>query len=151
MLRPIVFEISFDQAAYDTYAAWSAWAAASCIERNRDHLWMLDLEWPDTDDDDYGAVNLACNYCHTSGHDVWGDTAEFISVGTPDSDNFAEVVPGVALDLDVPVRHLARRAGRIPVKVTLWQESYYSYFYGSTEYDAGLTIEAIGPPEWEEE
>ena len=67
-------ETTYDQAAWDLQAAWSAWAAASCVERHRDHLWYLHLDHPDDD----SRISIACDYCHTSGYDVWNDFAEYL-------------------------------------------------------------------------
>jgi hypothetical protein len=136
-------ETTYDQAHADNAWAWSQWAAASCIERHGDHLWYLDLYHPEED----STVGLSCDYCHISGYDVWNDTAEFI--GTEREDGSTGILDGVLLDLDAPIRHDGTRAGRVPVRVTLWQTTYHGYDY--TEYDAGLTLAQLGPVEWEDD
>jgi uncharacterized protein YfaP (DUF2135 family) len=128
----------FDQAHADNAWAWSQWAAASCIERNGDHIWYLELHHPD---DGHG-VALTCDYCGTTGHEVWDDFAEW-----PEGQ-----IEGVQLaDVMGTVTHNAPRAGRVRVEVEFWSNTYYSHYYGTDEYDAGVTITQLEPVEWEDD
>ena len=128
----------FDQAYADNAWAWSQWAAASCIERHGDHLWYLDLYHPE---DGHG-VALTCGYCHTTGGDAFDDFAEW-----PEGH-----IEGVELRDDMGVTlHNAPQAGRVRVDVKFWSTSYYSHYYGTDEYDAGITITQLEPVEWEDD
>lgn len=126
----------FDQAAWDLQAAWSAWAAESCIERHGNHLRYLKLLHPEED----CRISLGCDYCGTSGHEQFSDFAEW-----PEGD-----IDGVELtDVMGTVTHNGRRAGRVRVHAEMWPHRYWTP--NGDEWDAGLTITQLEPVEWEEE
>lgn len=115
----------------ETYAArqnlaeaWRAWEVESCIERNGDHRWRIELE-PFYD---YDSVDLICDYCPASCIDLGGyDGSEMIygSIGAMsiDAGNHRSLLPWSG-----------------PVSAELVVEHYPANPAHGDEWDAYITI-----------
>lgn len=108
----------------DIHYAWDRWRKESCIERNRGHLWELELDHPE----DGSGVTLWCSYCSAGVDDVYPDGQDLIDC---DLENGITVRSGV---------HNSQVQAVIPVSVKLWKQYYY---FG--DWDVGIALEQIGP------
>lgn len=112
-----------------TAYAWDRWVIESCLERNGHHSW-----WVDWDSED--GLWLHCRYCTADVNELFPDGQDLMEGELPLPDGEKLIITFGGIDSDVV------REWHGPVRAEVWSERYRSSYYGTDEYNAGITVEA---------
>lgn len=97
-------DVEAAERAYREGEAWRRWAIECCVERNRGHLWKIDLEPLDCDN----GVDLSCTDCPAGLYDLLVDGEVYGEVqGIPiDGGRHRSLLPLTApVTVDIRVEH----------------------------------------------